>query len=307
MAERARIARFFAPLTAGETGAYSLTDDAALLTPPHPIVVTTDSVIAGIHVLADASPEQIATKLMCRNLSDLAAMGATPWRYFLNLHTPALPENWFAAFAATLAREQTRFGLVLAGGDSTAGDKVVHATMTCIGLAEHGILLRSKAQVGDDVYVSGTIGDAALGLQLLQQTLATDSAATAHLTQRYHSPEPRLTLGTALHGIATAVIDVSDGLLADAAQLAEASQVGIALQRALIPLSDAARAVTHADTARWQTVLTGGDDYELLFTAPAPLREQIATTLAVTRIGMVTEGSGVLLDGTPAHGGFEHR
>jgi len=314
MAERARIARFFAPLSHDEPGSFALTDDAALLTPPlnHHIIVTTDSVITGIHVLPNASATQLAEKLVRRNLSDLAAMGARPWRYFLNLHTPDnLDDAWFAEFSATLANEQQRFGMVLAGGDSTSGGERVHATITCIGLLRNAPMRRSTAALGDDLYVSGTIGDAALGLCVLQHRLAMDSASAAHVTHRYHAPEPRLELGEQLHTLASAAMDISDGLLADAAQVAQASGVQLHIDRDAVPLSDAARSVVAQDAALWHTVMSGGDDYELLFTAPAAQRDAIAAlgsalALPLTRIGVVVAGSGVTVDGQLAQGGWEH-
>lgn len=313
MAEHAHIARFFAPLSQGDAGSFALTDDAAILTPPqgYQLVATTDSVIAGTHVMADATPAQIAQKLMRRNLSDLAAMGAVPWRYLLNLHTPALPDDWFADFTDALASEQRQFNLVLAGGDSTRGDSAVHATITCLGLVQGPPLLRSNAKAGDTIYVSGTVGDAALGLQLLQQTLTTTSAGTASLTRRYHTPEPRLSLGGMLRGVGHAVIDVSDGLLADAGHIAKASGVQLRLQRDAIPLSESAQEILTTQDV-WHTILTGGDDYELLFTAPASEQEEIAALsedlrLRITAIGVVAEGNGVMLDGVPATGGWEHR
>ena len=160
MGERTRIAQYFAPLAATEPGSFSLTDDAAVLTlpPGKQLVITTDSVIEGIHVLLAATPQQFAQKLMRRNLSDLAAMGAMPWRYSLNLHTPAtLDDAWFAAFTAALAEEQQHFGCVLAGGDSTTGGVLIHATMTCFGLLDAAPLRRHAARVAEDVYVLSLI------------------------------------------------------------------------------------------------------------------------------------------------------
>jgi thiamine-monophosphate kinase len=304
MAERSRIATYFAPLTRGEPGSLNLTDDAALLTPPFgtTLVVTTDSVIEGIHVLPGATPQQFAQKLVRRNLSDLAAMGATPWRYFLNLHTTsAVDDAWVAAFAAALEAEQTHFSMVLAGGDSTSGGEHIHTTLTCLGLLEVAALTRNGAQIGDDVYVGGTLGDAALGLAMLQGKLPPHDAAIA----AYHRPEPQLALGQKLRGIATACMDISDGLLADAQAIAAASNVQIALDSEALPLSEAARGVP--DDARWNAVLSGGDDYVLLFTAPSSARAML-TELA-TRIGAVVPGEGVLLDGATVvePGGYEHR
>lgn len=309
MAERARIARYFAPLTAGEPGSFHLQDDAAALDVPpgKKLVVTTDSVIVGTHLVATASAAQIATKLMRRNLSDLAAMGATPWRYTLNAHTaPGLPDAWFADFADALAAEQTRFGLVLAGGDSTSGPGPIHTGMTCFGLTEK-ILRQTGARAGDALYVSGTIGDAALALH--HRTLE-----SGFLADRYFAPVPRLALGQALHGIATAAIDISDGLFADAAQLAENSGVALEIIADAIPLSPEASA--YRDHPHFWDHIGGGDDYELLFTAPRNAQEslqQLSKNLGVvlTCIGRATEGSGVALrDGAgavmPLPAGFEH-
>ena len=304
MAERERIARYFAPLTTAEPGSFSLSDDAAVLTPPagYSLVLTTDSVIESIHILAHATPTQFAQKLMRRNLSDLAAMGATPWRHLLNMHTPpALPDAWFAEFSSALATEQTAFGMALIGGDSTSGGDRIHLTMTCIGLLKPPPLLRSGARPNDDIYVSGTIGDAALGLQLLQQklTIATPSHHD-FLTMRYHLPQPRLALGSALHSLATACIDISDGLLADAMQIAAASSAGICIERNQIPLSAAAESAAKTYPNSWERICNGGDDYELLFTAAPSKRDVIQSLshklkLPLTRIGTVTISAGVQL------------
>ena len=303
MSERKRITHYFSPLSAAEPGSFWLTDDAAVLAPPagYSLVFTTDSVIESTHVLPGATPQQFAQKLVRRNLSDLAAMGATPWRYLLNLHTPrALADSWFAEFSCALAAEQHEFDMTLIGGDSTSGGDRVHATITCIGLLDGPVLRRRGGCIGDDIYVSGTIGDAALGLQLLQQKIAASAAHYDHLTGRYHLPKPRLALGLALGSIATSCIDISDGLLADAAQIATASAVGLRIERDAIPLSDAAASLIASDSALWEIVCAGGDDYELLFTASPSQRADIAEVsqrlaLTVTRIGMVVEGNEVAL------------
>ncbi len=301
MREHDRIARFFAPLSDGEPGSFHLSDDAAMLTPPsgQQIIITSDSVIETIHVMAGATPEQFAQKLMRRNLSDLAAMGATPWRYLLNLHTlTGLSEHWFAAFSTTLAELQQQFGLTLIGGDSTSGAQHIHTTMTCIGLIDAAPLRRNGANIGDDLYVSGTIGDAAFALSLLQQNLAAGEALAA----RYHCPEPRLALGLALRGIATSCIDISDGLLADIAHITKASGVGAIIQRAAIPLSPILCAQVTDDIGAWRFALYGGDDYELGFTAPPHHRATIEAlgkrlNLPLTRIGSMVAGGGVTLMG----------
>lgn len=299
MREREIIAQYFAPLTEGEPGSFSLTDDAAVLAVPEhrQLVVTTDSVIEAVHVLPDATPEQYAMKLVRRNLSDLAAMGATPWRYLLNLRMPRGTErDWFVRFHQALLREQERFGMVLAGGDTTIGGDVVHLTLTALGLVESSPLTRGGAKAGDRVYASGSIGDAALGLAMLQA----DHTAKGPWIERYHTPLPRLTLGNALRGVASAAIDCSDGLLKDAARIAEASGVGLALQLASVPVSEQTQQLLDAApngesrSAIWQTIVTGGDDYELIFTAPPSAEtslQEMARFLALplTVVGTVTQ------------------
>ncbi len=316
MREHQRIAAFFAPLAAAEGGSFGLTDDAAVLIPPKgkKLVITTDSVIEGIHVPKDATPTQITQKLIRRNLSDLAAMGATPWRYLLNIHTPpTTSDTWFAEFARALAKEQQHFGLTLTGGDTASVKGPIHATMTCLGLLDGKPLLRSGAKPGDVLYVSGTIGDAVLGLRLVQKRLDVPAAHHTFLMRRYYQPEPRLALGQKLQGLASAAIDCSDGLLADAVKLA----AGITIERNAVPLSPAARALLHNNKMLWETILSGGDDYELIFTAPRAQAKSIAVLskklgLPLTPIGRVTKRRGfILLD---AHGkalpthrmGFEH-
>ena len=307
MGERARIAFHFARLTCDEPGAYFLKDDAAVLVPPagKQLVITTDSVIQAIHVLADATPQQFAQKLVRRNLSDLAAMGAEPWRYTLNLHTPTgLGDEWFAAFAAALDDAQKQYGMVLVGGDSTSGSAVIHTTMTCFGLLpakppyphpagdeDDGLpLSRLHAWDGDDIYVSGTVGDAALALFMLQQQLPVGAALAA----RYHLPEPRLELGQRLRGIADAATDISDGLVADLTRICEASYTSATILREALPLSKTLQHLVQQDSKNWRFALSGGDDYELLFTASPTQRAAIqslaiALNLPLTPIGTMEE------------------
>ena len=299
MQEHAIIATHFAPLCADEPGSFNLTDDAAVLAMPEGkrLVVTTDSVIEGVHMLPAATEAQYASKLMRRNLSDLAAMGAAPWRYFLNLRVPReTGTEWFASFAATLHQEQERFGLVLAGGDTTLGGDIIHLSATVLGLVGKAPLTRSGACAGDGLYVTGSIGDAALGLAMLQA----DAAADGHWIDRYHLPQPRLQVGQALCGVASAALDCSDGLLKDAARLAMASGVGLELDATAIPVSDATRSLLEAApdyasrSAIRQIILTGGDDYELIFTAPPSAETALAEMarflrVPITPIGTVTD------------------
>jgi thiamine-monophosphate kinase len=314
--ERARIARYFAPLAAGEAGSFQLSDDAAVLSIPagKQLVITTDSVIESIHVLSGATPQQFAQKLMRRNLSDLAAMGATPWCYSLNLHTPrGLNEEWFALFATTLGGEQAQFGLTLIGGDSTSGQSPIHTTLTCYGLIDGTPLRRNGAQIGDDIYVSGSLGGASYALHLLQHHQPISDALAA----RYHRPEPRLQLGSMLRGIAHAALDISDGLLADLGQLCEASRCAARITRETLPLEATLATHINRDPSLWNHALAGGDDYELLFTAAPEQRARIesiasALQLPLTHIGNVTAGEGITLLDT--HGnrlpitqtGYEH-
>lgn len=291
--EFSRIAQYFAPLTADEPGAFGLQNDAAALSAPagKQIVITSDSCIEGWHVPRHAVMGNIATKLVRRNLSDLAAMGATPWRYLINLHLPHhVSDDAVAEFVAALKTEQESYGMVLIGGDSTFGGDHVHASMTLLGLASQ-VHSRSGARVGDDVYVSGIIGEGALALMVLEGKLTLSVTDAEPLWQRYYAPVPRLALGQALQAIATSVIDVSDGLINDLAHLARASQNSILLDTSLVPLHPfAARMLAqHGDT-----LFNGGDDYELAFTAPADAANALQhiaqqLELPITKIGVVAE------------------
>lgn len=299
MRERDIIANYFVKLAAGEPGAFALTDDAASLHVPtgKQLIVTTDSVIEGVHVLPHASAAHCAQKLMRRNLSDLAAMGAAPWRYVLNLRAPRETDAaWFASFAATLDEEQAQFGLTLAGGDTSLGGDHVHLTLTALGLCDGAPLTRRGAQPGDLIFVSGTIGDAALGLTMLQD----DAHATGPWVERYHRPQPRLALGQALRGNASAALDCSDGLWLDLARLCEASGVGAQVMLEDVPVSPTTRqlldAALDADSrsALWHMLVTGGDDYELIFTAPASAQQALQEMarflhVPITAIGTITE------------------
>ena len=304
------IAKYFAPLTAGAPGAEGLTNDAAVFT-PRPglgVVVTADAMVAGVHFLPDDPPETLGRKLLRVNLSDLAAMGARPLGYLL---VTALPhdteEPWIAAFAAGLARDQDAFGVALLGGDtvSTAGPATL--SLTAFGEVAPGrALSRSGARAGDEIYVSGTLGEGALGLRVLQGGLGTLSEADRErLAGRYRLPEPRLALGRALgeRGLASAALDVSDGLLADLRHIAEASGLAAALEADSLPVSAPVRRALGARAGRHQAVLAGGDDYELLFTAPPAQAGAVAALagelgLSLTRIGRMAAGQGLrVLDG----------
>ncbi|MGH6719309.1 MAG: thiamine-phosphate kinase, partial [Alphaproteobacteria bacterium] len=252
MDEFEAIARLFAPLAAAEPGALGLADDAAVLAPPagRHIVVTTDVIAAGVHFLADDPADLVARKLVRVNLSDLAAMGAEPWVYLLGLTlVRPVDRDWLAAFAAGLAVDQAAFGITLAGGDTTAHDGPTVLSLTALGTVAPGAALRrGTARDGDTVWVSGTLGDAALGLRVLRGEFPRLAAASRdHLAARYRLPTPRLDLGRGLVGLAHAALDVSDGLLADLGHICVASGLGASIQVDRLPLSPAARAVG-ADT-----------------------------------------------------------
>ncbi|MGH7125274.1 MAG: thiamine-phosphate kinase, partial [Stellaceae bacterium] len=272
LGEFERIARFFAPLAAPE--ALGLVDDVAIIPGPpgQQYVLKTDAIVEGVHFLPDDPADQVAQKLLRVNLSDLAGKGATPVGYLL---TTALPrerdEAWLERFAEGLARDQKEFGIGLLGGDSVATTGPATLSVAAVGRVRTGeTVLRSGAKPGDTVFVSGTLGDGALGLKALRGELSELSPAHRDfLTDRYRLPRPRLNLGRALVGIAHAMMDISDGLVADLRHICETSGVGAVVEAERLPLSPAARAAISADGSLVMAVLAGGDDYELLFTAPA--------------------------------------
>ncbi len=298
-----RIRRFFAPLAG--PGGLGLLDDAALVDCPagHRLVVTADAIVAGVHFLPEDPPDLVARKLLRVNLSDLAAMGARPLHYLLTTALPAsLGADWVARFAAGLEADQRRFGVDLLGGDSvsTAGPAVL--SLTAIGEVAAGReVRRSGAHPGDRIWVSGTIGDAFLGLGVLRgayrQLLPEHRAA---LIGRFQIPEPRVELGPLLCRIAHAMIDVSDGLLADLGHICETSRAAAIVELDRLPLSAAAQAIVAAEPDVRARLAAGGDDYELLFTAPAEAAPAVAALsarsgLPITMIGRIEAGEGVRL------------
>jgi len=300
LGEFGRIARFFAPLAAGAPGALGLTDDAALIEcpPGERLVVTVDAMVEGVHFLPDDPPDLIARKLVRVNLSDLAAMAARPVGYFL---TTALPKShgdaWLAGFAAGLALDQAEFGITLLGGDSVSTPGPVSLTLTAFGhVAVGGEVRRGGARPGDLVFVSGTIGDGALGLEAARGQLdeRLDATDVAFLADRYRLPRPRVALGPLLSGLASAMMDVSDGLVGDLGHICTVSGVSGVIEAVRVPLSPAAARLP----GRVATVLTGGDDYELLFTVPPDRLADVraaaeAAGVQVTVIGRIEAGQGV--------------
>lgn len=303
LGEFERIARFFAPLAG--PGALGLLDDAAFLPGPDgdEYVLTADAIVEGVHFRPGDPPMQVAQKLLRVNLSDLAAKGARPVGYLLTTSLPpACGEAWLAAFSAGLAADQARFGISLLGGDSTGTQGPAVLSLTALGRVAAGRgVLRGGARPGDLVYVSGTLGDGALGLQVLEGGIAgLDDADAAFLADRYRLPQPRLALGAGLVGLAHAMADVSDGLLADLGHIAEVSGVAAVVEAHLVPVSVAAQAVIARAPAHGQAPFSGGDDYELVFAAPPHAADGVraladALGLRVTAIGRVEAGAGVRL------------
>jgi thiamine-monophosphate kinase len=304
--EERLIERYFKPL-ATVAGAFGLGDDAAALTPPAgcDLVVTTDGVIAGVHFLAGDPPHSIARKALRMNLSDLAAKGATPVGFLLSIALPKdTQESWVAAFAEGLGQDIRHYGCPLLGGDTDRTPGPLSISITAFGTLPHGAMVRrATAEPGDIIAVTGTIGDAALGVLLnrdadLAGQWRLSSAANEHLRQRYLLPQPRNALAEALRAHASAAMDVSDGLAGDLAKLCRASRLAAEVEVADVPLSDAARAALSADTKLIDRILTGGDDYEIVLTVPVAqfgaLRiaaENAGVPLA--KIGQVTSGQGV--------------
>jgi thiamine-monophosphate kinase len=303
LGEFGRIRRFFAPLAG--PGGLDLRDDAALLAcgAGRQLVVTVDAIVAGVHYLPDDPPELVARKLLRVNLSDLAAMGARPRHYLLTTALPAaLGDDWVARFAAGLGEDQRRYGVDLLGGDSVATEGPAVLSLTAIGEVAAGAEIRRSGACPDDqIWVSGTIGDAFLGLAVLRGGYPTLPAEVrAVLIGRFQLPEPRTELGPRLAGIAHAMCDVSDGLVADLAHICEASLVGATLALPRLPLSPAAQRLVAGAPDLPARLATAGDDYELLFTAPPEASGRILALsaelrLPVTAIGTIEHGGGVRL------------
>jgi thiamine-monophosphate kinase len=291
--------------------ARGLLDDAAVLGWPlgHELVATHDMLAEGVHFTPDCPPADVGWKLAAVNLSDLAAMGARPVGVLMGAGIGAgRGADWAAGLVRGLSQALERFGVPLLGGDTIRSGPTSVLALTALGSVPPGAALgRMGASAGDHLWVSGTIGDAGLGLKVAQG--AQFGAGDAVLLKRYRRPVPRLGLGLALRGVASAAMDVSDGLLIDAARLAEASGLGVEIDGGAIPLSAAARAsgVPIAELAAL------GDDYELVFAAPARadgavLAAAQAAHMPVARIGRLVAGAGLTLDGVaPARLGYQHR
>jgi thiamine-monophosphate kinase len=297
--EDSLIARYFKPI-ATDPGAYGLDDDAAQLKAGgEDIVVTTDAIVEGVHYLPGDPPDTVARKALRVNLSDLAAKGATPAGFVLTLALRSVDEAWLAAFALGLGEDAKSFDCPLLGGDtvSTPGPSMV--SITAFGrVPDRKMVHRGGARPGDRVMVTGTIGDAALGLDLLKggavaKALSGDSAAADMLASRYRVPQPRNALALAVRNHASAAMDVSDGLAGDLTKLCAASGVSADIDAALVPLSVAASGLLARGVIGLESLISGGDDYEILCTAPqadvaAFMQEAARAGVAVAEIGTVT-------------------
>jgi thiamine-monophosphate kinase len=294
------IARYFRPL-ATHPGAHALIDDAATFTPPAgaDIVLTTDALVGGVHFFADDPPDTIAKKALRVNLSDLAAKGSKPVGFLLSLALPAaIGEEWLAAFAHGLGADAHAYGCALLGGDTVRTTGPVAISITAFGTLPRGTMVaRSGAGPGDIVVVTGTIGDAALGLLLRRdpdtaERWRLDPAQRDHLIERYLLPQPRNAVAEALRQHASAAMDVSDGLAGDLGKLCAASGAAADIEVARVPLSDAARKAVANDPSLIETALTGGDDYEVIAAVPAGARDALmaeakAAGVALTEIGVI--------------------
>jgi thiamine-monophosphate kinase len=313
---------YLAPLAKDMPGSFGLADDAALLTsePGTDLVFSTDPIIAGVHFFADDKPRDIAWKALAVNVSDIAAKGAKPVAYLLTFAFPEAPErSWMADFAHGLAEAQAAFGCRLIGGDTDRAPGLLSVGVTMIGAVPTGAFVRRHgAEAGDHVFVSGTIGDAALGLALRRNPLLFERGVTEtdrrFLIDRYLRPRPRFALAAALRSHARAALDISDGMLKDLSRLA--GGVGIRLRFDAIPLSASARAALFTDARVVDAILGGGGDYEIL--AAVPPSEAQAFSRCAKNAGIdvhdigVLEGPGLIVfnsDGTeikPREFGYDH-
>ena len=324
--EEGLIARYFKPL-AKHPGAFGLADDAAAITPPAgcDLVLKTDGIVGGVHFFPDDPPDTVAKKALRVNLSDLAAKGAKPLGFLLTLALPKeIGDTWLAPFARGLGADAEFFGCPLLGGDTDRTGGPITISIAVLGAVPQGKMVRrAGAKAGERVVVTGTIGDAALGLLLRRDVSAAERWGLVReqrdsLDARYLVPEPRIAIAEILRAHASAAMDVSDGLAGDLAKLCRASGVSAEIAVVRVPLSDGARAVLAKEPGLIETIITGGDDYEVVACVPAgkveALRQQAAAAgVAVTEIGAVTAGQGEARfldpDGQPlmfAHPSFSH-
>ena len=292
LSEFSLIQRFFQQTTsANATTNLGIGDDCALMSIPagYQLAITTDTMVENVHFFADADPEALGHKLLAVNLSDLASMGATPLAVTLALTLPQVDESWLTAFSHGFLSLAKQHQVDLIGGDTTSGPLTL--TVQAMGIVPSGkALLRSSAQVGDLICLSGNIGDAGLGLKIHQGYTC---ANPAEALQQFNRPNPQITIGQALLGIATACIDLSDGLVGDLGHILQQSQVGACLDWSALPLSEAVLSYIAASND-WAMPLTAGDDYQLCFTLPADALERLPTGCTV--IGKIEATPGLRLN-----------
>jgi thiamine-monophosphate kinase len=295
------IARYFRPL-ATDPGAFHLDDDTAALKPDgNDIVVTTDAIVEGVHFLPDDPPDTVARKALRANLSDLAAKGAMPAGFVLTLALRSTDEAWLQPFATALGEDATQFACPLLGGDTVSTQGPLMVSVTAFGRVPPGKMVhRSGARPGERVVVTGTIGDAALGLAILRggkvHAAASEKAAREVLVGRYRVPQPRVALAEIVRDHASASMDVSDGLAGDLAKLCRVSGVSAVIELEQVPLSGAARDLVSRGVVGLETLIAGGDDYEILCTMAEDRVEPFAQAaqragVAVSSIGTVVAGS----------------
>ena len=297
------IAHYFADITPdtvvkAQSVALGIGDDCALLTVPEgmQLAMSMDTLVAGRHFPADAKPYDIATRAVAVSISDLAAMGALPATFTLGLTLPEASPDWLQSFSEGLKTQASYYNIALIGGDTTRGPLSI--TIQVHGLLPRGrALQRSGAQAGDRVFVTGHVGDGAAALALLEKTVSANKSQHDYLIEHFYRPEARTMLGIDLLDLATAAIDISDGLLADAGHIAKASEVAIELRADALPISATVQQLFSAQQGI-AMALTGGDDYQLCFTAPPDnkaalqkLAEQLG--ILITEVGAVTAGEGI--------------
>ena len=300
--EDSLIARYFRPL-ATDPGAFGLTDDAAVLKAlGEDIVVTTDAIVEGVHFLSDDPPHTVAKKALRVNLSDLAAKGASPAGFVLTLALRGVDETWLAAFARGLEEDAGAFNCPLLGGDTVSTPGPLMVSITAFGrVPQDRMVHRSGAKPGDHIFVTGTIGDAALGLDILRNgkaaaALASDAASREMLIGRYRVPQPRSALALAIRAHAHAAMDVSDGLAGDLAKLCAASGMSAVIDLPAIPLSKATSAVLAGGAVSMGAILSGGDDYEILCAVPQGAFGEFMQ--ATGEVGVAASPIGTIMAGT---------
>lgn len=306
MDEFSLIQTYFARAMVRDDVVTGIGDDCAIVNPPvgRQLVMSIDTMVEGVHFLKDSKPEQIGVRVMCAALSDLAAMGAEPLWFTLALTIPEADPDWLYAFSDGVFSVSNRYDCSLIGGDTTRGPLTI--TVQVHGAVDKDKALRRAGARPDElIYVTGNLGDAAAALAVLQKRLTVSPGVFSYLLKRYYAPTPRIREGEMLGGIASAAIDVSDGLYADLSKLCESSAVGALVDVSRLPVADLWSGYT-SEQQRLQWALSGGDDYQLCFTVP---REHVALLegwiqeghITATAIGKVTSKSGVVLvkDGKP--------